>query len=98
MGSLKANWAGQWKNGAAGAFVAVVLGWLFFVFPIGGKLKHLSYELPFLFRSDVETAGVVILYMDDESHEKLGQKYDGPWDRSLHARLIERLGALTESI
>jgi adenylate cyclase len=33
----------------------------------------------------------LVVYLDDESHEKLNQPRNVPWDRRLHARLIERL-------
>jgi CHASE2 domain-containing sensor protein len=39
----------------------------------------------------VEDQSVVIVYMDEESHFRQKQSWYGPWDRSVHARLIERL-------
>ena len=32
-----------------------------------------------------------MIYMDDDSHEQLGQRKNQAWDRSLHARLVDRL-------
>jgi adenylate cyclase len=31
--------------------------------------------------------------MDDDSHRELNQPYNGPWDRGVHAQLVERLTA-----
>lgn len=65
--------------------------------------QRLSYDLPFLLRpsfspalgwvvgSARSTAGVVILYMDEEGSRRLGQPPGGPWSRSLHARLLNVL-------
>ena len=38
-----------------------------------------------------ETSEVVLVYLDMESHLREKQSPSSPWDRSLHARLIERL-------
>ena len=42
-------------------------------------------------RGDVRADQAVIVYMDEISHEKLGQPLNAPWDRSVHARLVDRL-------
>jgi adenylate cyclase len=52
-----------------------------------------SYDLPFNLHPLVRANEVVLVYMDDVSHKELGQAYDQPWDRSLHARLLDRLKA-----
>ena len=50
-----------------------------------------SYDLGYLFKGDEIIDNVVIIEMDDDSYTELGQNSEGLWDRSLHARLIERL-------
>ncbi len=65
------------------------------------RLRNLSYDLPFtshvplqiLFngRPDPIPDDLVIVYLDDASHQELEQPYNRPWDRSQHARLINRL-------
>jgi CHASE2 domain-containing sensor protein len=99
MLNLKANWAKPQHQRTFAVVMTVLLGWLFLVFPIGEGLRNLSYELPYLFHKPRPVEEAVILYMDDESHAALGQSWERPWDRALHARLLERLTALkTEAV
>ena len=39
---------------------------------------------------------VALVLLDEQSHEALGQPFNAPWDRTLHARLIERLHLVNE--
>ena len=61
--------------------------------PWGQSLRELSYEIPFLFRKNIRPEGAIILYMDDDSHTRLNQdtNWFRPWDRSLHAALLDSL-------
>ena len=34
-----------------------------------------------------------VVYMDNPSHDELHQPENAPWDRSLHAKLVEQLTA-----
>jgi CHASE2 domain-containing sensor protein len=61
--------------------------------PFGEGLSRLSYDLLFALRPDVPVEDVVIVQMDEESHRVLGQSTGSPWDRALHARLIDQLTA-----
>ena len=36
---------------------------------------------------------VALIYLDEDSHVRLGQPLNAPWDRGLHAKLIDRLTA-----
>ncbi|MEK7675511.1 MAG: adenylate/guanylate cyclase domain-containing protein [Verrucomicrobiota bacterium] len=82
------------SGGILGALLAGGLGILFIAFQFGRGLIHLSYDLPYVVRPHIPIDQIVIVYMDDESHEKLKQPYLGSWDRSqTHARLLERLKA-----
>jgi len=58
---------------------------------LGRRMQYLSYELLFAPRPYIHSKEVVLVYMDDDSHEHLNQPHDKAWDRSLHARLLERL-------
>ncbi len=66
-------------------------------FRLGTKLIRASYDWNFdlsPFRTaHLEDSGVVIVYMDEKSHQDLDQPNNRPWDRGLHATLIDRLGA-----
>ncbi|MDB6033445.1 MAG: c-type lectin fold [Verrucomicrobiales bacterium] len=82
----------KWRGALVGALVAIIAGFMFLWFPQFDSLVNLSYDLGFLFRGVQKPDGVVIVYMDDDTHEKLHAGYYDRWDRSLHARLIKRLG------
>ncbi len=81
------------RGGAIGAVLAVGLGLALLFFKFGLGLVHLSYDLPFAFKPIVQPQEAVMVYLDDDSHKELNQPYNAPWDRSLHAQLIDRLTA-----
>ena len=75
------------RAGLVSAGVAIFAGWLFLILPYtnvpyGRALTDLSYDLPFLFRKNVPIDGVVIVYMDVVSEERLSQGPFSPWDRA----------------
>src|SRR5471032_874009 len=84
-----------WRGALIGALLATVLGLVLlkYDFQASTKLIHLSYNLPFLHRSIIQPDEVVMVYMDDDSHRELQQPYFGPWNRGIHAQLVERLTA-----
>lgn len=56
------------------------------------RISHLSYD--FLFSLKPQTVlpdEAVIVSMDEYSHRELAQPYEAPWDRSLHAHLLDNL-------
>lgn len=59
----------------------------------GTRLEQASYDLLLAARGDRAVSETVVVYLDDASHERLGQPQNVPWDRALHARLIDRLTA-----
>ena len=76
-----------------GALLATSLGLFLHTYNFGRGLINHSYELQLVARGDVRTREAVIVYMDEASHSALKQPLNAPWDRSLHARLINRLTA-----
>ncbi|TAK94046.1 MAG: adenylate/guanylate cyclase domain-containing protein [Verrucomicrobia bacterium] len=74
-----------------GALLASAVGFLLYEFNLGRRVKSASYDLLHIFRGDIPTGEAVIVYMDDASHGKLKQPFNAPWDRRLHAQLIDRL-------
>src|SRR5262245_38185070 len=77
---------GRW----IGAVAAGLLGCLFYIPFFGEGLTNLSYDLPLPFKRRVAPEDMVIVYLDNASHDKLGQRF-GAWDRKLHAQLLKRL-------
>ena len=64
---------------------------MFLIFPFGSGLTALSYSLPFLLRRDIRPEEAAIIYMDWDSHVRLGQEQFRRWDRALHTQLLHRL-------
>ena len=81
------------RGGIIGAALAVGVGLALLFFKFGLGLVHLSYDLPFAIKPIIQPQEVVMVYLDDDSHRELNQPYNAPWDRALHARLIDRLTA-----
>lgn len=72
-----------------GALLTAGLGWLL-TRPIGDGLARLSYDLPFLFQSGGDS-NVVLVMIDSQVKQNLGESPNEPLDRRFHAQLIERL-------
>jgi CHASE2 domain-containing sensor protein len=58
---------------------------------IGDKWDHASYDYLFSFGTPFVTNKVVVILMDNDSYDILRQVRDKPWNRSLHAQLLNRL-------
>ena len=52
-----------------------------------------SFDLTHFARPNLDSANVVIIYMDEDSYVDLKQPMNKPWDRTLHASLLDRLKA-----
>src|SRR5438270_9435320 len=73
--------------------VAVTLATGFFLheFRLGARVRNFSYDLLHVWSGDLRPSDGIIVYLDDISHDKLGQSWTASWDRALHAQLVERL-------
>ncbi len=62
---------------------------------VGKALIRASYDwsldLALNERPSIRNSDVAIIYLDEASHRVLKQPLDKPWDRELHARLVDRL-------
>ena len=85
---------------AAGAAVAIFCGlglWMTTLgekseqHTIGAEWDRASYDYLFYFGSPAVTNNVVVILMDNDSYTELGQIRGTPWDRSLHASLVNKL-------
>jgi adenylate cyclase len=76
---------------AAGALFTTAVGGLLYDVEVARDVVYTSYNLLFPQRAPVAIEDVVMIYMDDDSHDRLGQRLDAAWDRRLHTQLIKRL-------
>jgi len=76
-----------------GAVLATGLGLLLLQSRFGGWMERTSYNLLHVARGDVRADEALLVYMDEASYDALDQPLNIPWDRSLHARLVDRLSA-----
>ena len=88
---------GQWIAGSAGFILVLLLGigLPHLNFPLGKTLTRSSYDwcfdLSLYARPNIQTGEVVIVYVDEKSHQDLKQPFNKPWDRHIHSRLLKRL-------
>jgi len=82
-----------WLSGGITITLTALIGLALFLFPAGGGIKRASFDLPFVLRGNLPVTNAAIIYMDEQSHAELNQPMMMPWDRALHARLIEQLTA-----
>src|SRR3954468_23992253 len=81
-----------WRTGAMGASIAAVVGLCFLIYPIGNRLRHLSYDVPFWLRGSTSVpTDAVIVFMDTDSAKAFGQTLGVPWDPKIHTRLVRHL-------
>ena len=75
---------------AMGAFLTILVGLALWRLPSGEGWVNASYDWPCLFSAPPVSTNVVIIGMDQASHDALGISY-GQWPRSVHAHLLDRL-------
>jgi len=75
----------------AGGLLAIGMGLACLRFSFGEPLMRLSYNLPFIFRSNLDTDKVILVYLDEQSAKQLHQPIDDVWNRALHVPLLDRL-------
>src|ERR1041384_6984204 len=89
MANLKKHWVGC----SIGAGLVTSFGLVCFLSAVGDGATRWSCDLPFAWRSINVPEQAAIVYLDEASHSDLEQPFDRPWDRSLHARLLQQLQA-----
>ena len=72
-------------------FIGFLWGLMLLHLNLGQGLRRASYDLPFAVGEHPPPQDVVMIYLDEASHNDLDQPLSLPWDRRLHARLIDRL-------
>ena len=76
---------------AVGVLAATVLGLACLRYSFAEPLVRLSYDLPFLWRSTLDTHEIILVYLDESSAKQLNQPLDDVWNREVHVRLLDRL-------
>jgi adenylate cyclase len=86
----------HWSGWVAGVLLTVCVGAILLLplskvwHPLGDGLIRLSYDLPFLVQSHAPT-NVVLVYIDANVKNSLGQPLDQPLDRHFYTELTDRL-------
>lgn len=75
----------------AGSLLALAIGFACLRYSFASPLTRTSYDLPFLWRGNLDTHEIVLVYLDEESAKALHQPIDDVWNRSLHLPLLDRL-------
>ena len=91
--SLKRRLSKNWVAGIAGALLSVTVGFVLHQYTAGSGIINLSYDLLTVAKPVTIPTNAVLVFMDEASHEKLGQPLNAPWDRALHAQLVDKLTA-----
>src|SRR3979411_767687 len=76
---------------AAGSLLAIGAGFACLNYSFAEALTRTSYDLPFVWRTNLDTHEIVLVYLDEESAKQFQQPIDDSWNRALHVPLLERL-------
>jgi CHASE2 domain-containing sensor protein len=76
---------------ALGAALAVLCGLVLWKTPPGGRWVNSSYDYLFPFGAHAVTNKVALILMDNAAFDQFHQQRGQPWDRGLHAQLLNKL-------
>ena len=88
---VKAIGQREFFKSALGAALAVLCGLMLWTMPLGEPWVNASYDYLFRFGAHAVTNRVTLILMDNEAFDQFHQTRGQPWDRGLHARLLNRL-------
>lgn len=71
--------------------MTVLCGLILWKIPLGEAWVNASYDYLFRFDSRAVTNQMVVILMDNEAYDHFHQERGQPWDRGLHAQLLNRL-------
>jgi CHASE2 domain-containing sensor protein len=87
----KVNTQSATIKSALGAVLAVLCGLFLWSSPPGESWVNASYDYLFRFGNRAATNKVALILMDNEAFNQFQQIRGQPWDRALHAQLLNRL-------
>jgi adenylate cyclase len=58
---------------------------------LGRSLRLAAYDIPFLMGSHSPPQEIVLVHIDEASHQELGQPLAQAWDRNLHTQMVAKL-------
>ena len=76
---------------ALGALLTVLCGLALWTMPLGEPWENVSYDYLFRFSARAVTNNVVLIHMDNDAFDYFKQDRREPWDRALHAKLLNVL-------
>ena len=79
------------RRSALGAVLTVACGLGLWLTPLGDAWTNASYDYLFRFGNRAATHQVTLILMDNAAFDQFHQTRGQPWDRALHARLLNRL-------
>jgi CHASE2 domain-containing sensor protein len=88
---VKAIGQREFFKSALGAALAVLCGLMLWMMPLGEPWVNASYDYLFRFGAHAVTNRVTLILMDNEAFDEFHQPRGQPWDRGLHAQLLNRL-------
>jgi CHASE2 domain-containing sensor protein len=88
---VKAIGKAEIQKSVLGAALAVLCGLLLWKMPLGDPWVNASYDYLFRFGARAVTNRVTLILMDNEAYDQFHQVRGQPWDRGLHATLLNRL-------
>lgn len=74
-----------------GVLAATTFGLACLRYSFADSLVRLSYDLPFLWRTTLDTHDISLVCLDKYSARQLNQPLDDVWNRALHVRLLDLL-------
>jgi CHASE2 domain-containing sensor protein len=78
-------------NLVAGALLTALCGLMLWSMPFGEPWINASYDYSFRFGARPITNRVALIMMDTEAYDQFHQTRGQPWNRALHARLLNKL-------
>jgi CHASE2 domain-containing sensor protein len=79
------------RHSLRGASLTALCGLLLWATPIGQPWVNASYDYSFRFGARAVTNKVALILMDNEAYDHFHQTRGQPWDRALHARMLNKL-------